>query len=168
MSKYDPSKKVRADEYVSLIASQVKIKRYLGGGTDGDVWESNRNTAIKVFGYETGYCNERDSYLRLQEYGVTEKIAGFWIPQIVCYDDALWIVEMDMMQKSPYIIDFAKVKLNSSPDFTPEMLSYRDQEGEQNFGHHWPEVLHLMDALESYLIYYLDPRPGNITFPDMQ
>jgi hypothetical protein len=167
MPSFDLWKMKRAEQYVSLTGSQVKIKRYLGGGTDGDVWESNRDTAIKVFGYAKGYCNERDTYQRLKEFGVTQKIDGFWIPQMVGYDDDLMVVEMDIVQQPPYIIDFAKVKLNNSPEFSLEVLRDRDIQGQENFGHRWPEVLSLMDTLESFLIFYLDPRPGNITFPDM-
>jgi hypothetical protein len=146
----------------------VKIKRYLGGGTDGDVWETTNNTAIKVFHAENGYCNERDTYLRLEEFGLTEKVYGFWVPKLVGHHDELMIVEIDMMHERPYIIDFAKVKLNTSPGFTSEVLHERDLQGQENFGAHWPEVLGLLDTLESYLIYYLDPRPGNIMFPGME
>jgi hypothetical protein len=168
MAIFDPEKKRRADEYLNLLGGHVKIKRYLGGGTDGDVWETDRKTAIKVFGYENGYRNERDTYHRLADFGITEKIAGFWVPRIIDNDDRLMVVEMDMMQWPPYIIDFAKVKLNTSPDFSTEVLEDRDAQGIEHFGHHWPEVLVLLAELESYLIYYLDPRPGNITFPDME
>ncbi len=50
--------------YLSLGAAEVKVNEYLGGGTDGDVWKTSRNTAVKVFQREHGYLNEKDSYLR--------------------------------------------------------------------------------------------------------
>ena len=117
--------------------------------------------------YENGYFNERDTYLRLREWGITEKIDNFWIPSLVGYDDELMIIEMDMMQRPPYIIDFAKVRIDHPPDFSDETLADMHARGVEEFGDHWPEVQSLMATLESYQIYYLDPRPSNITFPDL-
>jgi hypothetical protein len=68
-------------DYLSLVAPHVNLKGYLGDGTDGAVWSTDRRTAIKVFERRQGYENERDTYLRLAKFGVTEKLAGFWIPQ---------------------------------------------------------------------------------------
>jgi hypothetical protein len=164
----DPSSEERVAQYLSKCGLYVKLERFLGDGTDGSVWESSRKTAIKVLRYENGYYNERDSYLRLAEWGVTEKINGFWVPKMLAYDDDLLVVEMDMMQHPPYIIDFAKVKIDRSPDFSTETLREHHRQCRQWFGGHWPEVQSLLAALESYQIYYLDPRPGNITFPDMR
>lgn len=158
----------RVARYLSLCPASVKAKRFLGGGTDGDVWETSAETAIKVFKYEHGYQNERDSYLRLQEFGVTEKIDGFWVPEIVGYHDELMIVEMDIVQDPPYIIDFAKVRLNNSPDFPEDTLAENNRRGIEIFEHNWPKVCSLLETLESFRIFYLDPQRGNITFPDMR
>ncbi len=143
------------------------MKRYLGGGTDGDVWESSHRTAVKVFKYDRAYFNERDSYLRLADFGVTREIEGFWIPQMVNHDDELLVVEMEIMQHHPYVIDFGKVRIDRPPDFSPEVLEEAEREGEERFEHNWPRVKALLAALESYQIYYLDARRGNVTFPDM-
>ena len=169
MSRQSPTNdsKKRLGQYLSRCGPNVNLKRVLGSGTDGDVWESNRDTAIKVLHYANGYFNERDTYLRLEEYGVTERIGMFRIPHMINHTDDLMIVEMEMMLKSPYIIDFAKVRLNSPPDFSEDVLSCQQEQGEEEFEHHWPEVVGLMHDLESFQIYYLDPRRGNITFPDM-
>lgn len=158
---------MRVAQYLNLYAPSVQLKRFLGGGTDGDVWESSRKTAIKAFKHDRGYFNERDSYLRLQEWGMTEYIDHFRVPQIVSYDDNLRIVEMDMMHAPPYIIDFAKVRLDRPPEFSDEVLADAERLGIERFEHHWPEVKRLLETLESYQIYYLDPQRGNISFPDM-
>lgn len=153
-------------QYLSLVGRRVKLKRYLGDGTDGAVWETNRGTAIKVFETPVGYANERDTYLRLGEYGVTNKLNEFWIPQMRGYDDDLQIVEMDLMQSPPFIIDFAKVKIDRPPEFSEDVLEYHDKRGREQFGdENWMAVQRLMSALESFQIYYLDPRPHNIVFP---
>jgi hypothetical protein len=96
---------------------------------------------------------------------VIEKIDGFWIPKMLAYDDRLMVVEMDLMQHPPYIIDFAKVRIDRPPDFSEETLAYQEQQGRERFERNWPAVKSLMSALESYQIYYLDPQPNNIVFP---
>jgi hypothetical protein len=163
----DPSAKERAERYLSLCPEPVNLKRFLGGGTDGYVWETSRETALKALVREAGYYNERDTYLRLQEWGLTEQIDGFWVPEILGYSDELWVIEMDMVQHPPYIIDFAKVRLDRPPDFSEEVLEEAERRGVELFERHWPEVKSLLATLESYQIYYLDARPGNIAFPDL-
>ena len=95
---------------------------------------------MKVPQRERGYCNERDAYLRLEEFGFTEQIDGFWIPKLVGYCDELWTIEMSN-------------DLNSK--------------GQELFQHYWPKVKSLMASLESIGIYYLDPQLDNIKFPDL-
>ncbi|MGE0537316.1 MAG: hypothetical protein AB7O68_20255 [Pirellulales bacterium] len=160
-------RKERVERYHSLRYGDEKIKTWLGGGTDGEVWKSSQETAIKVFQRLAGYANERDTYLRLAEYGVVRKLAGFWIPIILDYDDELMIVEMSLMNKPPYVIDFAKVRIDRPPDFDEETLQEAERQGRERFEHNWPKVKGLLGALESFNIFYLDPNRGNITFPDM-
>ncbi len=143
----------------------ARLTELLGEGSDGEVWATNRNSAVKAFKYDFGYENERDSYGRLAEYGVTSEIAGFWIPKMLGFDDDLMVIEMDLMQKPPYIIDFAKVRLNFGPDFSEETLAENEAHGQWLFGKNWPAVKMLMNELESYRIFYLDPKPHNIVFP---
>lgn len=81
-------------------------------------------------------------------------------------DDQLMVVEMDMMHKPPFIIDFAKVRLNIGPDFSEETEADNLAQGIDLFGDNWPAVVSLLDVLESYLIFYLDPKPHNIVFPN--
>jgi hypothetical protein len=152
------------DEYLSKCGQSVKYSKYLGGGTDGEVCSTNRDTALKVLTHKKGYFNERDTYLHLKEYGVTEKIGEFWIPSLVHFDDDLMIVEMDIMHNPPYIIDFAKVRLFSPPDFSEDVIENSHIQGVEQFGENWSKVLTLLSDLESFLIYYLDPRPSNIVF----
>jgi hypothetical protein len=154
----------RLSKYVSLQRTSVKIKEFLGDGTDGAVWSTDRDTAIKAFRHEVGYANERDTYQRLAEWGVTQQLAGFWIPELQGFDDDLMVVEMDFMQTPPYVIDFAKVRF-SPPDFSDEVISESEARGLERFEGNWPRVKTLLEALESFQIYYLDPTPYNIVFP---
>lgn len=112
----------------------------MGGGTDGSVWETSRDTAIKALARESGYVNERDAYLRLRDWGVGEQLDGFWVPRIVHWDDELRVVEMDMVHDPPYIIDFAKAWINFPPDFSEEALATDERRGREEFEHNWPKV----------------------------
>lgn len=72
-----PNKRERAERYLSLIGTDVKLKEFLGEGTDGAVWATSRDSAVKVFDRKRGYENERDTYQRLAHFGITEKIGHF-------------------------------------------------------------------------------------------
>ena len=162
-----PEFRERAVQYLSLSIDDEQINEYLGGGTDGDVWKTTRDTAVKVFRSDHGYFNERDTYQRLAEFGVTQQICGFWIPKMLGWNDELMVIEMDLMHTPPYIIDFAKVRIDRPPEFSEDVLNYAEERGRTLFEHNWPSVKLLLNELESYQIYYLDPKRGNITFPDM-
>ena len=74
---------------------------------------------------------------------------------------------MDFITKSPYILDFAKVRIYRPPDFSKEVLANCERKNRELFQHRWPEVQRLMGSLESIGIYYLDPQLDNIKFPDL-
>jgi hypothetical protein len=160
-----PENLVRIKEYLRLNPNAANLKEFLGDGTDGEVWLTDYDTAIKAYNYECGYLNERDAYLRLAEYGVTESLNGFWLPKMLRWSDELQVIEMDFMQTPPYIIDFAKVKINFPPDFSEETLADQEKKGLEDFGRNWHKVRLLLDSLESFQIYYLDPTTSNIAFP---
>lgn len=128
------------------------------------MWATDRDTAIKAFNYDCGYINERDTCERLADHGVVETIAGFWVPEMLASNDEFQVIEMDIVQTPPYVIDFAKVRLNSDPGFSTETLAENDAHGRWLFGKNWPTVRMLMAELETYLIYYLDPKPHKIVF----
>jgi hypothetical protein len=136
-----------AESYLSLIDHAVKIQGYLGGGTDGDVWKTSDATAVKVFKYDFGFFNERDSYERLARFGFVESIDGFWIPKMLGSNEELMVVEMDLMQHPPYILDFAKVRIDRPPDFSDDVIQFHNEQGRERFEHNWPAVQSLMSTL---------------------
>jgi hypothetical protein len=81
-----PDKLDRVRRYLSLIDEPVKLKEFLGSGTDGAVWATTR---------------DEDN----------------------------------------------------------------DRQGRELFGDNRPAAQSLMASLESFLIFYLDPKPHNIVFP---
>ena len=158
----------RAKQYSTLSGISINFASLLGEGTDGKVWKSSRGSAVKVLDRVPAYYNERESYLRLAEYGLTKKIDHFWVPRLLGYDDDLLVVEMQIITNTPYIIDFAKVRIDRPPDFSKEVLRDAGLQGQELFAHHWPEVRQLLATLESFGIYYLDPQPANIVFADLR
>ena len=127
----DTSDLQRVRQYLSLRGSDVKIKEFLGDGTDGAVWATSRGTAIKVFKSERGYFNERDAYQRLADFGVTEQLDGFWVPAMHGWDDDLMAIEMDLMKHPPYIIDFTKIRIDRPPNFSEETEHENNCNGRQ-------------------------------------
>jgi len=82
----------------------------LGFGVHGSVFaaENQRNgriTAIKVHERERFYLRERNIYLRLQENSATY-IHGAAVPELIAYDDELWVIEMTIVAR-PFVLDFA-------------------------------------------------------------
>lgn len=132
---------------------------------DGEVWESNRQTAIKVIHRQQNYIAELECYQRFAAHGV-DALKGFAVPRLVGHDDELSIVEMEIVSP-PYIIDFAKCRFDTPFDFSPEVMADWNEAGIEIFEDRWRQVKSLLRALEQYGIYYLDAKPGNITFaPD--
>jgi hypothetical protein len=160
----DLSPEERAVRYAELSGIELNLKIPLGDGTDGKVWESNRKTAIKAFERERGYWLETGSYERLMEFDVSD-IDGLTVPQLIGKNDELLVIEITIVSP-PFILDFAKVRIDRPPDFSPEVLRDWDVKGSEEFGARWEQVKDLLRTLEGYGIYYLDPRPGNITFDD--
>lgn len=148
----------RLQEYANR--RQRTIVEQLGWGWDGVVVESSIRSAIKGFKYSPQYLRERDVYLRLQERHVTD-LGGFSIPRLVDYDDELMIVEMEIVSP-PYVIDFAGARIDSPPDFPPEVMEEWEAEKAEQFEDDWPRVWEVVVAFQRFGIYLGDVHPGNI------
>ncbi len=129
---------------------------------DGAVWETNRKTAVKVLERQTNYDLELECYRRFQAAEV-DSINGFWVPRLVGFDDSLLVIEMEIVAP-PFIIDFAKVRLDRPYDFSEEVIADWNESGQELFEERWPQVKSLLWALERFGIYYMDAKPGNIMF----
>ena len=129
---------------------------------DGNVWESSRQTAVKALRRQQNYIAELECYERFLQNDVST-IRGFAVPRLVGHEDELSVIEIRMVAP-PYIIDFAKCRLDTPFDFSPEVMADWDEAGIEIFEDRWREVKKLLWALEQYGIYYLDAKPGNITF----
>jgi hypothetical protein len=111
-------------------------------------------SAIKVHRREPDYRRERDAYLRLKENDLIV-ICGCHVPELVRYDDDLWIIEMTVVAR-PFVLDFAGAFLDQRPDFSEEVLADWRVEKQEQFGPRWPEVEGVIRFLEGYGIYLVD------------
>jgi hypothetical protein len=118
--------------------------------------------AIKVHKREESYCRERDVYLRLRDIGVNQ-IRGSHVPQLLGYDDELWVVEMEIVTR-PFVLDFADAYLDEPPDYPDEVLAEWRTEKQEQFGDRWPEVELILLSLQCYGVYLVDVSLGNIAF----
>ena len=137
------------------------IEKKLGVGNDGEVWQTDKTTAVKVCDDEERYAKERNCYLLLGEKKITE-ICGFVVPRLIDYSDPLMIIEIDFV-KPPYIIDFGKVYLHRAPPhFSQQTMADWYAEKKELYGEHWPTIRSILIRLRAIGIYHMDPKPGNI------
>lgn len=142
----------------------LTISGGLGAGFDGSVFVTSRHSAAKVFRFEPLYQRERDVYQRLQLRGITS-VMGFQVPQLLNIDDALWVIEMTVVNP-PFVLDFAGVYLDKRPDYPEEVLEEWRAEKSEQFGDRWPTVRLLMSSFAGLGIYLADVKPGNIEFAE--
>ena len=157
-----PSIEIRA----SQIADDwgVLLTRLLGYGIDGNVWQTSRLSALKVFRRQETYQRERDSYRRLLENGV-RRLAGFDLPELLDYDNRHWAIEMTIVSP-PCVLDFGKAYVDVQPDYTSEALAEAEAAERELFtDDEWKQVRLVRAALLNYGIHYYDARPSNIMFP---
>jgi hypothetical protein len=162
----------RAREYVQRHGLALGDK--LGSGVQGIVYLTESQpqkgvpparSAIKVLHQEQAYCRERDIYLRLELNGVTS-IYGCEVPQLIRYDDTLFIIEMSVVAQ-PFVLDFGGAYIDEAPPDFPEevMADWRAQKVEQ-FGSRWHEVEAIIHFLRRFDIYLVDVTPNNIVLPE--
>ncbi len=132
---------------------------------DGNVYATDRQSAVKVFNRSESYVTERDVYLRLDEHQV-KFVAGLNVPQLIGCDDELETLEISVVQP-PYVLDFAKATLDTPPTFPEEVMQERLETWAEQFEDRWPRVLQVLAELRiRYGIHLLDPSPRNIDFGD--
>ena len=152
----------RVEQYALRYKLVVDLNTKLGQGTDGAVWATDRDTAVKAFDRPATYATERNCYLRLQERHITQ-INGFTVPQLEGFDDSLLVVEMSIVSP-PFLLDFGKAYIDHRPDYSEEAIADDEAFRQELFEDRWPIVESILNRLEGMGIYYVDARPGNITF----
>jgi len=141
----------------------IDIIQELGHGTQGIVYQTNRNTAIKVYDLGSGYLRERDIYKRLQERKI-ESLNNFKIPRILEWDDDFYILEMSIVHV-PCVLDFGGAYLDKRPDHFIERNEEWESEKREEFGENWDEAKVIIREIEQRAdIWLADINTGNIKF----
>ena len=144
--------------------SGIHFTNALGHGIDGNVWQTSRQSALKVFAREDTYQRERDCYRRLFENDVSI-LAGFDVPELKDYSNLLLAIEMSVVSP-PCILDFGKAYVDSPPEYSAEALAEAEEAERELFtAEQWKQVRLVRAALRRYGIHYFDARPSNIMFP---
>lgn len=154
----------RAAEYARRKGIEIDLANPLGAGTDGAVWKTNRTTAVKAFERQASYELELQCYFRFHSAEI-DSINGFAVPRLMGFNEELLVIEMGIVSP-PFIIDFAKVRLDRPYDFSEEVIADWNESGQELFEERWPQVKALLWELERFGIYYMDAKPGNIMFGD--
>ncbi|QNN22350.1 hypothetical protein HED60_08715 [Planctomycetales bacterium ZRK34] len=137
----------------------------LGSGLDGIVYSTGRPSAIKVFTRKDLYHKELCVYQRLKAHDVTS-ICGHAVPTLISHSRKLLVIEMSTV-RPPFILDFAKAQLDIVTDYTEDAWNIWRQQCAEKFGDNWPMAWTIYNKLvEQFGIYYLDLKPGNITFAE--
>ena len=157
----------RVEQYCG--ARDLTIVHRLGFGVHGSVFATQshvngKQSAIKSYERETHYLRERDVYLRLRSLGVTN-IRGSSVPQLLEYDDNLWLIEMTIVAR-PFVLDFAGAYLDHPPDFSEDVLAEWETEKREQFGTQWQDAKRILNELELIGVYMADVNPGNIAFEE--
>jgi len=73
------------------------------------------------------------------------------------------VIEISVVQP-PYLLDFGKVYLDDPPDYFKnfDIMTTWITECDELFESDWPKVQRLLNALQKFGIYYVDPKPANI------
>lgn len=101
-------------------------------------------------------------YQRLKEAAIA-KILGFNVPQLLCHDDEMRIIEMSIVTR-PFVLDFAGAYLDIPPEFADAVWAEWEAEKQEQFGARWPDVQAILAALEEMDIHMVDVSPSNIAF----
>jgi hypothetical protein len=123
----------RMQEFAAAIGVQLTTR--LGSGQDGLAYATDNKSAIKALRFEQWYRKEPNVYLRLQALGLPG-IAGFTIPELLRYDDELWVIETEFVV-APFVVDSAGATLDERSvvfrDFTDaewqEWIEEREESG---------------------------------------
>jgi hypothetical protein len=146
----------RRDEYCE--AKQLQVVDLIGFGVDGFVWQTDRESVVKVCRYKAPFDSELAVYQRLSKIGL-RKLQGFEIPWLLNHDAARWVLELSFVSP-PFVLDFAAASLGQAPSemSSPEWLA----EKQRMFGRDWPDVQRLLDGLRLYGIHFPVVHLGNI------
>ena len=139
------------------------MERLLGFGREAKVYATSRRSAVKMHADLQAFEREFLCYLRFLNTGI-ESVLGHNVPKLIDADEELMVLEVSVVER-PFLLDFGAARLDSAPDFPPEVLETWEQEKVEQFGENWPHAAAIIEWVRANLgIYLLDIHPGNIGF----
>ena len=140
--------------------------RKLGFGREGDVYTSDRPSAVRFFHTRPPFVRELEVYQVLAEAGI-ERIVGHAVPKLIRHDDELLTIETSIVTP-PFVLDFAGARTEHEAafyDFDEQVTEEHHARLADLYGERWPDVLAVADAFTRLTGYVLmDIKPGNLTF----
>jgi hypothetical protein len=140
----------------------VRLGKRLGFGRDGEVYSTDRNTAVKFFTVVETFSRERRAYEILAENQISH-VAGHAVPEMIRVDESLMAIEMTIVQP-PFLLDFALAYAESeAPHFPEEVWEDWRQQKSEEFGSRWPDVEFILSEFHRLTgLVLLDTNLGNI------
>ena len=150
--------------YANSRGIKVFLKRRLGYGNDGQIWITDRSSAVKVHYRESCYVSERKCYQIFKKSNITQ-IKGLSVPTLIDFDDDLMTIEMGIVRR-PYLLDFGKAYVDHPPSYYYDAQMKRNfyDKCAEDFPNNIKKLRVLLACLEGMGIYYVDPTPANIDF----
>jgi hypothetical protein len=156
------------DEILELY-SQVHDTRFvarLGEGKDGEVFQTDRMTAVKFLTSLEYFHREERAYRILADLG-TKEIAGHFCPMLVRSDDTFLAIEMTIV-RPPFIVDFVSAYTDDELErlnFTEDVLEEREAFWQERFGERWAKVRQICAEFHQLTgLTLLDLSHNNIRF----
>jgi len=156
----------RVWQYESKYGLHVTGRLGPGPGQDGNVYRTDRATAVKIFDREERFTREDAVYRILTNKGISI-IAGHAVPEWINSDSSLWIIEMTIVDR-PFLLDFASARTASEvPDWEPHVLDEYYEGLKEKFGANWENALHVAAMFNVATgLFLMDLHPGNVAFVD--
>ena len=144
----------------------VVFEARVGEGKDGEVFQTNRGTAVKFLHINEYFQRELRAYQALNELEVNH-ISGFNFPKMLNFDDLLWAIEMTIV-KPPFIVDFVSAYTDEEIEhlgFDDEVIAEREAFWIERFGELWAKVSQIRDEFHRLTgLMLLDLSHNNIRF----
>jgi len=144
----------------------VQFPDRIGEGKDGEVFKTDRDSAVKFLHINEYFQREVRAYKVLNELGIN-RIAGLNFPKMVNCDDLLWAIEMTIVQP-PFIVDFVSAYTDEEIEhlgFDDDVAAEREAFWIERFGDRWPRVSQIRDEFHRLTgLMLLDLSQNNIRF----
>lgn len=142
---------------------QLSVVDTVGGGKDGSVYKTSRQSALKLFDNRAIYRKELAAYKVLRERRV-KFVNQFRIPRLMSWHHDLLAIEMTLV-RPPFIVDFASAILDEDWRDDAQLQEQLHERVSELFDDRAADVFFALERLVTlHGIHLLDAHPANIKF----